>query len=187
MELLENCIGVLRLTLEFCLLRATVVLSQVQYRLGFDFLGRGIQKDGYSSNPEHLSNRAMMLIITASWLLINLGIYSGYNWKWSRGLDLTVADTSAVILVNVAMYGFVVFVTQSTRSSLREKFLIREQRCHDLEDIVLATTCLPCTVGQMSRHTANYDDYEAVCCSKTGLPDGVRVNQSRKEEGDYMV
>jgi Cys-rich protein (TIGR01571 family) len=164
----------------------SVALSQIQHRLGFDFLGRAILKNGASSNPDQLSNRTMMYIITASWLLINLGIYTGYNGKWSRGLDLTVADLSAIVLVNVAMYGFVVFVTQSTRGSLREKFLIREQRCHDLEDVVLATTCLPCTVGQMSRHTANYDDYEAVCCSKTGLPDGVRVNQSRKE-GDYMV
>jgi Cys-rich protein (TIGR01571 family) len=164
-----------------------VALSQIQHRVGFDFLGRPITKGGPSSISDHLANRTMMFIIISSWLLINLGIYTGYNWKWSRGLDLSVADISAILLVNVTMYGFVVFVTQSTRSSLREKFLIREQRCHDLEDIVLSTTCLPCTVGQMVRHTANYDDYEAVCCSKTGLPDGVRVNELRKDNDDYIV
>jgi len=163
-----------------------VALGQVQHRVGFDFLGRVISKEG-SKNLEHLSNRSMMFIVIGSWLLMNFAIYIGYNWKWSRGFDLSMPDLSAIVLVNVAMYGFSVFVTQSTRSSLREKFLIREQRCHDLEDICVASLCLPCAVGQMSRHTANYDDYEAVCCSKTGLPDGVRVNQSRKENGAYIV
>jgi Cys-rich protein (TIGR01571 family) len=128
-----------------------------------------------------------MMTIILSWAFMNIGIFLGYNWKWSRGLDLTMADMSAMILVNVVMYGFIVFVAQSTRSSLREKFLIREERCNDLEDICCATMCLPCTVSQMSRHTANYDDYEAVCCSKTGLPDGVRVNQSRRDHETYFV
>jgi hypothetical protein len=38
-------------------------------------------------------------------------------------------------------------------------------------------TCLPCSVAQMARHTANYHTYEAVCCSKTGLPDGIKVEK----------
>lgn len=101
-------------------------------------------------------------------------------------MDLSFADWTAVGLVNVAMYGFIVFVAQSTRSSLREKFMIREERCNDLEDICCAALLLPCTVSQMARHTANYDDYEAVCCSKTGLPDGVRVNELPKDYDGYV-
>ena len=59
---------------------------------------------------------------------------------------------------------------------------------NDLEDLGCATMCLPCTVAQMSRHTANYDAYEAVCCSKTGLPDGVRVSQlAKKGDSDYLI
>lgn len=120
---------------------------------------------------------------------MNVALYAGYNLKWGRGLDLTVADYTAIALINVAMYGFTVFVAQATRSSLREKFMIREQRCYDLEDIFCASVCLPCTVAQMSRHTANYDDYEAVCCSKSGLPDGVRVNQQPPKDfsNGYVV
>eukprot|EP00977_Amphora_coffeiformis_P018407 scaffold6456_cov147-Amphora_coffeaeformis.AAC.4 len=104
-------------------------------------------------------------------------------------MEITAADYSAFALVNVFMYGFAVFVAQSTRSTIREKFMIREERCYDLEDIMCASTCLPCTVAQMSRHTANYDDYEAVCCSRSGLPDGVMVRHTpdMKEEDQCIV
>jgi Cys-rich protein (TIGR01571 family) len=148
-----------------------IALSQIQTRVNLDFLGR----PKFSDLP--YSNRFMMLTVVGFWLFTNVGLFAACNLKWSHGLELSVADICAFVLVNVAMFGFVVFVTQSTRSSVREKFMIRERQCYDLEDVCCATLCLPCIVGQMSRHTANYDDYEAVCCSKTGLPNGVRVNQ----------
>jgi Cys-rich protein (TIGR01571 family) len=148
-----------------------IALGQIQTRVSLDFLGR----PKFSELP--YSNRFMMLTVVGFWLFTNVGLFAACNVKWSHGLELSVADVCAFVLVNVAMFGFVVFVTQSTRSSVREKFMIRERQCYDLEDVCCATLCLPCTVGQMSRHTANYDDYEAVCCSKTGLPNGVRVNQ----------
>jgi len=155
-----------------------VVLGQIQTRIGFDFLGRPLQQNMDGPPTQTMANRSVILSVIACWVFMNLALFACYNWKWGRGLDLSMADIGAIGVVNVAMYGFIVFVTQSTRSSLREKFLIREQRCQDLEDVCCATLCLPCAVGQMARHTANYDDYEAVCCSKTGLPDGVRVNSS---------
>ena len=148
-----------------------IALGQIQTRVHLDFLGR----PKFGELP--YTNRYMMLLVIASWIGMNLALFAACNLKWSRGLELSVADGCAFALVNVAMFGFIVFITQSTRSSVREKFMIRERCCYDLEDVCCAALCLPCTVGQMQRHTANYDDYEAVCCSKTGLPNGVRVNQ----------
>ena len=120
---------------------------------------------------------------------MNFGLLYAANYKWMRAMEITAADYAAFAVVNVCMYGFAVFVAQSTRSSIREKFMIREERCYDLEDVMCASTCLPCTVAQMSRHTANYDDYEAVCCSKTGLPDGVTVKHTSdmKENEQCLV
>jgi len=159
-----------------------VSLSQIQHRLDLDFLGRP------RTMESALSARTMMLIVIVFWVGINAGLFFGYNVKWSQGIELSPADWASFALINGAYIGFIVFVTQSTRSSLREKFLIREERCYDLEDLCCASLCLPCTVSQMSRHTANYDDYEAVCCSKTGLPDGVRVNQAPlRDSGGYVV
>jgi Cys-rich protein (TIGR01571 family) len=158
-----------------------IILGQVQTRINLDFLGR--PKFGDQST----SNRVMMLTVVLFWTLINVGLFAACNLKWSRGMELSGADVCAFGLINVAMFGFIVFVTQSTRSSLREKFMIREERCLDLEDICCAALCLPCAVSQMARHSANYDDYEAVCCSKTGLPNGVRVNQDPTKEPDGYV
>ena len=129
-----------------------------------------------------------MLLVTFTWVGLNVGLLYVGNYKWMRALDITAADGTAFALVNLFMYVFTVFVAQSTRSSVREKFMIREERCYDLEDVMCASLCLPCTVAQMSRHTANYDDYEAVCCSKTGLPDGVKVHHtSTMKDGQFIV
>ncbi|KAL7575943.1 hypothetical protein ACA910_000739 [Epithemia clementina (nom. ined.)] len=113
----------------------------------------------------------------------------GYAYKWENSLDVSFADYSALALINLAMIGFTIFVTQSTRYSLREKFRIREERCYDLEDVVCSLFCLPFVVCQMQRHTANYEEYNAVCCSKTGLPDGVGVHadQIEKSSSAFLV
>ena len=158
-----------------------VALGQIQQRISLDFLGRPRFGD------DGMSNRALVFVVLGFWALTNLGLFAACNLKWFHGIELSNADVSAIALINIAMYGFVVFVAQSTRSSLREKFMIREERCFDLEDLFCATVCLPCTVGQMARHTANYDAYEAVCCSKTGLPKGVRVTESVEKEAGYVV
>lgn len=158
-----------------------IALGQIQTRVHLDFLGR----PKFGELP--YTNRFVMLLVIASWVGMNVSLFAACNLKWSRGLELSVADECAFVLVNVAMFGFVVFVTQSTRSSVREKFMIRERCCYDLEDVCCAALCLPCTVGQMQRHTANYDDYEAVCCSKSGLPNGVRVNQEPAKAKDTTV
>ena len=120
-----------------------------------------------------------MLFVTSSWAALNIGLIYAANYKWMRAMDITASDLTAFALVNVSMYGFAVFVAQSTRSSIREKFMIREERCYDLEDVMCASTCLPCTVAQMARHTANYEEIEetqgicctGTCCSSTGLPE----------------
>ena len=159
-----------------------ILLSQVQTRLDLDFLGR--PRFGNAS----MSNRMLMWMVVSFWIMVDAVLFTACNLKWSQGLELTWADWCAVAILNLFMVGFVIFVTQSTRSFLREKYMIREERCFDLEDLCCAVTCLPCTVAQMARHTANYNTYEAVCCSKTGLPKGVKVDKDESvKDGGYAV
>ena len=87
-------------------------------------------------------------------------------------MELSVADICAVVLVNVAMVAFAIYSTAATRAAIREKYMIREQRCYDLEDFVCATFCMPFTICQMARHTADYTKHEAKCCTETGLEEG---------------
>ena len=155
-----------------------VMLAQITSRVNLDFIGR--PKD----EPSALSNRSMMTLVTFFWLFMNAGLFGGYYMKLSTQMPLSVADIVALVLVNGAMLGFTVFTAQSTRSSIRDKFMIRENCCYDLEDLSCATCCLPCTISHMARHTADYSKYDAACCSENGLPDGVKLNKSSLKDED---
>lgn len=139
-------------------------LGQVMTRLKYDFLGR--------PRTEDHSSFAVMSSIVIMWITLNAAIFAAYNFKWSQRMELSVADIIALVFVNVAMWAFAIYATASTRSSIREKYMIREHRFYDLEDFCCATFAMPCTISQMARHTADYTKYEAACCTETGLEEG---------------
>ena len=63
-------------------------------------------------------------------------------------------------------------LAQTKRAHVRSKYAIPESdSCPTgCEDMCCSLVC-PCfTVGQLLRHTTDYDTYEAKCCSSTGLP-----------------
>jgi Cys-rich protein (TIGR01571 family) len=110
-----------------------------------------------------------MWTIVVTWLALNALLFGAYNLKWSRGIELTHADWLSLLIVNAAMLFFGFYVTTNTRAALRTKFHIPEKRCYDLEDFYCGTFCMPCSICQMLRHTADYDNYDAECCSKFGV------------------
>lgn len=158
------------------------ILGQIMTRVGFDFLGRPSRDNGING-PNTLFS------ILCFWVFVNLALFSAYNFKWSQGMELSMADLGALAFVNVSYLLFVVYLASATRGSLREKYYIRESRFHDLEDCCCATFCLPCTVCQMARHTADYEEYEGVCCNDTGLPDAYEspTEQARSRTYQHMV
>merc|ERR1712216_533277 len=140
-------------------------MGQIMTRTGLDFLGRPITKRG--TNPKTLRS------LTFFWTFINLALFSAYNVKWSQGMELTPADICALAFVNVTYLFFIVYLTFATRGSLREKYFIRESHCFDFEDCFCAIFCLPCSLCQMARHTADYNENQGVCCNDTGIPETV--------------
>ena len=126
-----------------------ILLAQVMSRVGFDFLGRP-SLDNSVNGPSTLKT------ILSFWIFVNLGLFCAYNVKWSRGMELSMADLGAFAFVNVAYTVFVVYLTSATRGSLREKYYIRESRFHDLEDCCCATFCLPFSLCQLARHTGRF-------------------------------
>ena len=67
-------------------------------------------------------------------------------------------------------YGlFILMITLRTRAYIRHKYSIPEKRCSGCEDCCCSFWCGPCTVCQMARHTADYRQYKASCCTETGL------------------
>lgn len=73
-------------------------------------------------------------------------------------------------------FAFTVIVLRNIRSHLRLRYAIPEddQACNracttGCEDVCCSLFC-PCfTVAQMLRHTADYEVYNAACCTNTGL------------------
>lgn len=59
-----------------------------------------------------------------------------------------------------------------TRENIRYRYSIEEERCRGCEDLCCAFWCSCCTVAQVARHTGDYEEYPATCCTPTGLPPG---------------
>ena len=64
---------------------------------------------------------------------------------------------------------YVLFGTCFTRQTLRERYAIPEQSFLGCEDCCCAYWCQSCAVMQMARHTTNYYQEPAGCCTDTGI------------------
>jgi Cys-rich protein (TIGR01571 family) len=76
-------------------------------------------------------------------------------------------------LLLLTFFIFVTVITVKTRRFLRRKHEISNECCGGTEDCCTSFWCLPCTVCQMGRHTADYGRYPASCCTDTGLKEGL--------------
>jgi Cys-rich protein (TIGR01571 family) len=77
--------------------------------------------------------------------------------------------TGITSIINIAYAIFAIYLIAITRYRIRSRYGIPEQNCRGCEDCCCALWCYCCTVSQMARHTADYDNYAAKCCSETGL------------------
>ena len=85
--------------------------------------------------------------------------------------DVEEVDTLFCILEMIGFL-FVLIVTIRARAHIRGRYNIPEKRCVGCEDCCCAFFCSPCTICQMSRHTADYHKYGSACCTEDGLIDG---------------
>jgi Cys-rich protein (TIGR01571 family) len=142
-----------------------LALGQIMTRVGLDFMGNPA---GAARKKGGVTPWGVMGVVVIFWTTINLAVFGAFNYKWSRGMELSAADWTSLAVVNTAGVLFTIYAVASTRASVREKYLIRESRFLDLEDCCCATFCMPCTICQMSRHTASYNDHEGICCNARG-------------------
>ena len=152
-------------------------------RLNLDVLGR----------PKEFKTRnttwGTMMIVVLFWVTMNFLIFVSYDLKLSRHMQITSSDYAALFILNASAVFLLVYGTASTRGVLREKYMIREHRCFDLEDCFCSMFCMPCTICQMARHTASYDHVGSACCTADGIADS-RSKNGRvpgNQDGIYMV
>jgi len=132
----------------------------------------------HSSRFQSLSVFTNMLMVVLCWGALNLLFLFMIGVTFNRGHLPSYLDYVALGLVNAFMLLFSIYAVARTRGEIRSKFRIPAMlTCGGgkTEDYLCATFCMPCTITQMGRHTADFDTYRAVCCSGTGLPSNVDV------------
>ena len=174
-----------------------MLLAQVMTRLGLNIWGR-LNKDQVTDKllPESSRNlhnvseedikkanpwtpfRALSTIFTLHFLLIETAlsavVVTQIHARQSGAIPAVPAWAYLLLAMRAAcrsallLYLFV--LSFRTRWHVRERYGIPEQTCEcGVEDSLVSLACQPCSVAQMARHTADYDSYDAVCCSSTGL------------------
>jgi Cys-rich protein (TIGR01571 family) len=76
-----------------------------------------------------------------------------------------------IVLTSIAIYSVV-----QLRAAVRAKFGISPGRCGTCEDVCCVVCCHSCTLAQLARQTADYDEEEAHCCTVDGLAGSKRLN-----------
>jgi Cys-rich protein (TIGR01571 family) len=78
-----------------------------------------------------------------------------------------------VLSCSFGLYTLIVMVR--LRAAVRAKYEIPTKQCGKMEDCCCVVFCGCCTVSQMARQTANYEEIRAVCCTDTGLPPSMQT------------
>ena len=75
-------------------------------------------------------------------------------------------------LVTCTYFVTVVVVIRNIRNHMRRRYAIPNgDCCPECEDLCCSMLCPCLVVSQMMRHTGNYEEQRAVCCSNMGLQD----------------
>ena len=156
-----------------------ILLGQVMHRLKLTWLGGEGGSVGQTAGTFR-----MWLAITVLYIVIDrtfppsvgLWMLTSYLTPYGRFVmhywlhNLTEDMAHLVLWRNffwITFGMFVVAIATRTRKHVRSKYGIRGT---GLEDFCCSLWCSSCTIAQMARHTADYDNYPGLCCSETGLP-----------------
>lgn len=149
-------------------------------RVGLDWQGEPANRIVSSVS---CANMAVFLVF---WLAINASFAFMLRVAWTEGRLIGYGHYAVLILFNALVLLNMINLTRKVRGSIRNKYQIPEERCAGAEDCACATFCMPCTICQMGRHTADFDMYRATCCTKTGLPRQVELAPVTFYEDQYQ-
>ncbi|KAL3800909.1 hypothetical protein ACHAW5_009919 [Stephanodiscus triporus] len=146
-----------------------ILLGQVMHRLKLTWLGN----EGHPA--QSAATFRILVMITAVHLISNQTLkflvfaYIAFSGGDASDIETAQCLANARLVLNLAFGIFFVVLLTRTRGRIRSKYGIPEQRCSGCEDCCQSFWCYCCTLSQMARHTADYENYPALCCSETGL------------------
>ena len=154
-------------------------LGQVLTRLKLNWCAASRQvQDGMSAFKIYFAIYVVYLV--ATWVLaIIIGQFrdednEDNDWNYEGDPDWLIGIRILRVLIDLALFLTIFFVTMKLRRYIRDKYRIPAETCggEGCEDCCCAFWCQPCTVCQMARHTADYHQYSAGCCTEDGLAGG---------------
>eukprot|EP00549_Striatella_unipunctata_P005385 CAMPEP_0118677326 /NCGR_PEP_ID=MMETSP0800-20121206/2565_1 /TAXON_ID=210618 ORGANISM="Striatella unipunctata, Strain CCMP2910" /NCGR_SAMPLE_ID=MMETSP0800 /ASSEMBLY_ACC=CAM_ASM_000638 /LENGTH=270 /DNA_ID=CAMNT_0006572987 /DNA_START=13 /DNA_END=825 /DNA_ORIENTATION=+ len=146
-----------------------ILLAQVMTRLKLDILGRR------SFDGSYLNTFGTMVLILLSvfgvCVFLNMGsVHSDFD---ENGNLIVTTDTtwksSIVNFITTFFLIFTLYLIVMVRRATRQRYRIPEEACGGAEDILCGVLCGCCTLTQVARQTANYEERRPVCCSPTGM------------------
>lgn len=173
-----------------------LLLAQVMTRLGLDAWGQytleddnnvlplkdvdghGDNNDQTNRKPQWSLFRLLATVLLTHFILIETVLSALVMMQIHARREGRVAHVPAWAFMLLAVRAacrsllllYVLTISYRTRRILRRRYRIPEQHLEcGVEDAVVTATCHLCSVAQMARHTADYDTYEAHCCTATGL------------------
>ncbi len=141
-----------------------ILMGQVMTRLQLTWLGE--------PGPLISTSNTFRIVVT---IVCCYFIYSTMLEIYSMPYDVNTVPAFVPVLKALGSISFSVwsfYALCKTRENTRARYSIPEERCHGCEDCCCALFCTCCTVAQMARHTGDYENYSATCCTSTGLEEG---------------
>jgi|Transcript_46730 Cys-rich protein (TIGR01571 family) len=157
-----------------------ILTAQVMTRMHLNWLGGSTSEA--TNEPWKRTFKKVALIVAVYYIAATiLEPYVKPTYETNAAGDLVrldpVGPQSLVILNQVlaSVFGlYTLFILARTRRAVREAYAIpAKSSCSGggcIEDVCCSLCCGCCTAAQLARHTADYRNSKAVCCSGTGLP-----------------
>jgi len=144
------------------ILCTSISLGQVMQRMRLTWLGMPANDESTGSTFKVVKTIAISSIV----FILSLNLYiASYiengNFDELDDFYLWARDFGICIFAI-----WTIFAIYQTRRNVRKMYSIPG---NSLEDCALSCVCGCCTVGQLARHTGEFEIYSASCCSETGL------------------
>jgi len=145
----------------FC---SRISMAQIMTRMSLTWLGKPGQR---------ISTKDTFKVVVL--LVVSYAIYANALGFASLEYSAEELPVSISVMRSVgSLFFFVwsVYALCKTRQSVRQQYSIPEEQCVGCEDLCCSLWCTCCSLGQMARHTGEYETYPGTCCSSTGHPQG---------------
>mmetsp|Transcript_899 Transcript_899/g.1423 ORF Transcript_899/g.1423 Transcript_899/m.1423 type:complete len:323 (+) Transcript_899:149-1117(+) len=135
-----------------------ILMGQVLTRMRMTWCGNRASRDEYKKTFSTL------LVLTISYWIFWWFFHChdhGRNCYGPRQYIMNVVNFVWVVYTMVVMI--------KLRKAVRDRYKIPQKHCRGCEDCCCVFFCSCCTMAQLARQTADYNQQRAYCCTETGL------------------